>query len=286
MNLRDILIKAFLSQSFTYNNFVNLLKNHSLYDANQITEEEAIKISGLSRDKISHFFNYSLVQEVETAKKNKIKFLTILDDNYPPRLMESYQPPIVLTYQGNLDLLKTCCLGIVGGRVCPKNSFDIINKFCDDLVNQEVTVVSGLAKGIDAIALNATINHGGNTIAIIGTGLNQYYPRENQRLQEKISDEHLIISEYPPNEGAKKYHFPARNRIIAGISHGVLIASARNHSGSLITGNLALQNNREVFAFPGECDNSLYEGSNKLIQAGAKLVLNAKDVILDLQYYW
>ncbi|BDR58645.1 DNA-processing protein DprA [Xylocopilactobacillus apicola] len=286
MKLRDVLLTGFLSRSFTYKNFVALLNKRELLERKELSNHEVYRYSKLNGKNIALFEDFSLEEALEESQAKKIKFLTILDDEYPLRLMESYEPPIVLSYQGQLELLKECCLGIVGGRVYPKNAAPILNNFCTELMPQKIIVVSGLAKGIDAIALKSAIAHQGKTIAVIGTGLNRYYPRENQELQREIARNHLLISEYPPDSGAQKFHFPQRNRVIAGISHGVLVASARNHSGSLITGNLALQNNREVFALPGECGDPLYEGSNKLIQAGAKLVLQAEDVSSEIQYYW
>ncbi|BDR56525.1 DNA-processing protein DprA [Xylocopilactobacillus apis] len=286
MKLRDALLNGFLSQTFTYRNYISLIENSSLYDEKDLDFHDIMRFSHLSSKYIDEYTNYPFKAHLVENEKRGVKFLTILDSEYPDRLLESYDPPIILSYQGNLDLLKTKCLGIVGGRECPSNSFEIINRLCPELIQDKITVVSGLARGIDAIALSSAINHRGNVIAVIATGLYQYYPVENKQLQQNIAQNHLLISEYVPWIRAKRFHFPERNRIIAGISHGVLVASAKDHSGSLITGNLALQNNREVFALPGEADDPLYEGSNKLIQAGAKLVLKSEDVNCELQYYW
>lgn len=286
MKLREVLIAGFLSQTFTYQNFVNLLRNRSLFDPNDITIREVVHFSQIKGKNIDQFSSDSWKDQLMLAEKQKINFLTVVDQEYPDRLLESYSPPIVLTFQGNLDLLKTRCLAIVGGRIYPEHAPEIINNFSQGIIKSGITTVSGLAKGVDSIAHQSTIVHGGATIAVIGTGLRQYYPKENKNLQDEIAEKHLLISEYPPEIGAKRFHFPQRNRIIAGVSHGVLVANAKNHSGSLITGNLALQNNRDVFAFPGELNDPLYEGSNKLIQAGAKLVLQSEDVSEDLQYYW
>ena len=147
-------------------------------------------------------------------------------------------------------------------------------------------ILSGLAAGIDREAHIQTILLGGKTISVIGTGLDYFYPKNNKRLQEKISTEHLLISEYPLGSPPLKYNFPMRNRIIAGLSHGTLVIEAKQKSGSLITANVALQENREVFAVPGNILENSFQGTNQLIQAGAKLVLNASDILQEMNALW
>ncbi|GAY73022.1 DNA-processing protein DprA [Lentilactobacillus kosonis] len=211
-------------------------------------------------------------------------WLAINDPCYPEPLREAYLPPIGLFYRGNLQLLQTKMLGVVGSRVPTDYSRTVLKQIIPELVCQKLTLVSGLAKGVDTITHRLTVANGGNTIAVIGTGLAQYYPSENRSMQDYIGSNHLLLSEYLSNVGPRRHHFPERNRIIAGLCQGVLVSEAKNHSGSLITANLALQNNREVFAIPGPINSPLSVGTNELILAGAKPVLQSNHIIEELLY--
>lgn len=285
MKLRQILLVGFLSQTFTATNYHNLLRVHPKDALKELSWSETVQISQLLPAKIArfrHFWHKMLLNELPITH---LRFLTILDELYPLRLKESYNPPYVLNYLGNLKLLKTTCLGIVGGRIFSPNAAKVVKSFSLELSKNQITVVSGLARGIDTIALTSAIAHGGQVIAVIGSGIAQFYPPENEVLQKNIAQNYLLISEYLPHQLPQRFHFPQRNRIIAGVAHGVLVASARHHSGSLITANLALQNNREVFALPGAANDGLMTGANQLIQAGAKLVLTPQDILAELQYY-
>lgn len=222
----------------------------------------------------------------EQTLKAGIKICTILDPDYPFELREIYQPPVVIYYQGNWTLTQGRKLGVVGSRTASEYGRLVLKKMIPELVCKEVTTISGLAKGIDQEVHIQTLKAGGKTVSVIGTGLDYFYPLENRILQEKLMREQLVLSEYPIKTGPQRYHFPLRNRIIAGLSQGTLVVEAKERSGSLITANVALQENREVFAIPGSVLESDYAGTNQLIQAGAKLVTNASDIFSEMAYLW
>ena len=153
------------------------------------------------------------------------------------------------------------------------------------LVNDDIVVISGLARGVDTLAHEETLKADGNTIAVIGSGLDVVYPPENSKLYDVIAKRGLILSEYPLQSRPLKFHFPYRNRIIAGLSHGVCVIEAKEKSGSLITANLALSENREVFAVPGSIFSIHSKGTNSLIEAGACLVSSGETISKNLKYF-
>lgn len=213
---------------------------------------------------------------------NRFPSFSILDKIYPLVLKEIYNPPTLLFYQGNLELLKFPKLAVVGTRNASKTGTHSIQKLINELDNRFV-IVSGLARGIDTSAHIASLKNGGKTIAVIGTGLNHFYPKENRKLQSYIAKNHLLLSEYGPDEPPLKYHFPERNRIIAGLSRGVLVAEAKMRSGSLITCERALEEGRDIFAVPGSIIDGKSDGCHHLIQEGAKCVISGFDILSEYQ---
>lgn len=210
-------------------------------------------------------------------------FLTRLDPQYPERLKESFEPPSVLFYAGNIALLNTLNLAIVGARNATDYTPNALNKIGVDLA--QVTIVSGLAQGADTFAHRFALTHGLPTIAVIASGLDVSYPQANAALQAQIKKRGLVLSESPLGTKPQRYMFVMRNRIIAGLAHGLLVTEAAAHSGSLITANLALQNNRDVFALPGDIDHPKSAGTNLLLQAGAKLVTTGQDIMEEINFY-
>lgn len=207
-------------------------------------------------------------------------FLTILDKRYPSQLQEIYSPPVVLFYQGDLELLDSKkLLGVVGARQCSSYALQALTQLLPNVIQQKLILVSGLAKGVDGLSHQLALKHHGKTIAVIGNGLDISYPSCNRALQTQIAPAGLLLSEYPLESRPLKYHFPLRNRIIAGLCQTVLVVEARHHSGSLITANLALQENRNVLALPGRINDIYSTGCNELIAAGAKPVLNSNDIL-------
>lgn len=213
----------------------------------------------------------------------KFPSFSILDDCYPWDLSEIYDAPVLLFYKGNLELLKFPKVAVVGSRACSKQGAKSVEKVIQGLDN-ELVIVSGLAKGIDTAAHMVALQNGGKTIAVIGTGLDVFYPKANKRLQDYIGNDHLVLSEYGPGEQPLKFHFPARNRIIAGLCRGVIVAEAKIRSGSLITCERAMEEGRDVFAIPGSILDGLSDGCHHLIQEGAKLVTSGKDVLAEFEF--
>ena len=223
--------------------------------------------------------------EIKRLQEHKVKVITILDGGYPQRLKEIYLPPIVLFYRGNLSLINRRAVAIVGSRDHSKYAKNCIHELIPVLVNDDIVVISGLARGVDTLAHEETLKANGGTIAVIGSGLDVVYPPENSKLYDVIAKKGLILSEYPLQSRPLKFHFPYRNRIIAGLSHGVCVIEAKEKSGSLITANLALSENREVFAVPGSIFSVHSKGTNSLIEAGACLVSSGETISKNLKYF-
>ena len=209
--------------------------------------------------------------------------ISIMDPEYPEELLWMHNPPVLLFYSGNIDLLKQLKIAVVGSRSCSRTGIQSVEKIINEL-NNELIVVSGLAKGIDAAAHYAAIRNGGKTIGVIGTGLDVFYPRSNKQLQKYMSGSPLVLTEYGPGQGPQKHHFPERNRIIAGLSRAVIVAEARMRSGSLITCERAMEEGRDVFAIPGSILDGRSDGCHHLIQEGAKLVTSGKDVLDEFEF--
>lgn len=224
-------------------------------------------------------------QEVSALRESYKKFysFSIIDSCYPEYLREIYNPPVLLFYKGNIDLLKKPKLAFVGSRESSPAGKQAVQKIIKEL-NQNFVIVSGLARGIDAAGHIAAIKSETPTIAIVGTGLDVFYPNENKKIQEYIGKKELILSEYPPGSKPLKFHFPDRNRIIAGLSRGVVVVEAKLRSGSLITCERALEEGRDVFAVPGNISDGYSEGCNHLIQQGAKLVYQGSDILEEYFY--
>jgi len=212
-----------------------------------------------------------------------LPFISQVDPAYPPRLKESFQPPLVLFYQGDARLLSQLSLAVVGARQASAYTRLSLEYLFPELV--PMTIASGLAQGADSMAHETALAQGRPTIAVVAHGLDTIYPTANRMLFNRISQQGLVLSEYPPGTPPAKFRFVARNRIIAGLAHGVLVTEAKHKSGSLITANYGLQNNREVFALPGQIQSVLAQGPNALIQAGAKLVMHGSDINEELHFY-
>ena len=218
-------------------------------------------------------------EEYFSVIKSTMKILCWNDINYPPLLRHIERPPLCLYALGDISLLACPGIAIVGARKCSKYALEAVWNTAWRIADAGIVVVSGLAKGIDRQAHVAALHGIGKTIAVLGCGLDIVYPEENRALFSKIAKEGLIISEYPPKTKPSKQTFPERNRIISGISLAVLVAEASSKSGSLITARYAMEQGREVFAFPGNIQDENFIGSNTLIQSGAILVQNANNIL-------
>jgi DNA processing protein len=222
-------------------------------------------------------------EQIRQYHINDITVISIFDKEYPELLRQIYQPPWALFTKGDTSLLNTeLKLAVVGSRQATQYGKNAIRLIFPGLIEKGVLVVSGLARGIDALAHEYAMKNGGKTIAVIAGGLYHIYPKENMSLAVELMKSQLVISEYPPDTKPLRWHFPARNRIISGLSKGTFIIEAKKKSGSLITANYAVNEGRDVFSLPGSIFNPFSIGTNELIQAGAKLVVNAADILEEI----
>lgn len=208
--------------------------------------------------------------------------ITLADESYPPALLEIPDPPVVLFAKGRPELLRSTSVAIVGSRNATPQGIATAREFAQALSDAGLTVVSGLALGIDAAAHEGGLAGSSSTIAVTGTGLDIVYPARNRALAHRIAEKGLLLSEFPLGTGAIAHNFPRRNRLISGLSRGVLIVEAAVKSGSLTTARFGADQGREVFAIPGSIHSPLARGCHALIKQGAKLVESAQDVLEEL----
>ena len=224
----------------------------------------------------------SLDDEMEKLERYKVKVLTCEDPSYPPRLKEIYDYPPVLYVRGNLLPKDDPYLAVVGTRKPTVYGRQVAEEIVADLVQSKITIISGLARGIDSIAHRTALDSGGETIAVFASGLDIVYPADNAKLAQAIMERGALVSEYPLGVRPKADNFPQRNRIMSGLSLGVLVVEAGERSGALITAHQAVEQNRDVFAIPGSILSPGSRGTNHLIQEGAKLVCNCNDILEEL----
>lgn len=220
--------------------------------------------------------------EIAQVAKAGITLLCWNDENFPEWLLNIPDPPVLLYVKGNCDVLNLPGVSIVGSRAASSYGLKMAGYLAGQLVGRGLTVISGLALGIDAAAHQGALAAGGKTIGVLGCGLDVIYPAQNRKLFATIPEKGAIVSEYPLGTGPDGFRFPARNRIISGLSRGVVVVEASPKSGSLITASLALDQGREVFAVPGRADSIKSAGTHRLLQAGAKLVLDVNDITSEL----
>ncbi len=222
-----------------------------------------------------------LEKELKGIKSKDIKVIDSFDSDYPQMLRQISHPPLVLYVRGDKEALNKSLFAIVGTRVPTTYGISMAEEFSSKLAELGFVIVSGLARGIDTAAHKGAIKNG-QTIAVLGSGLLNIYPRENTSLADKISEQGTVISEFPLGTGPRREHFPRRNRIVSGLSCGVLIVEAAARSGALITAHLALEQNREVFALAGRVDSAVSKGAHILIKEGAKLVDSIEDILEEI----
>lgn len=209
--------------------------------------------------------------------------IPITDARYPARLREIYDPPILLFARGRIELLQSIMLGVVGTRRASTYGLAAAERLSGDLAKAQLTIVSGMARGIDTAAHSAALASGGNTIAVFGCGVDIVYPAENRKLAASLAEKGLLLSEFPMGAPPYPQNFPVRNRIISGMSVGILVVEGAQYSGSAITARLAMDQQREVFAVPGNITSKMSWAPNLLIKQGAKLVQEWNDVVVELQ---
>ncbi len=221
-------------------------------------------------------------QESGRLKSLGINFVCYTDPDYPENLREIYDPPLVIFQKGFLKSSDNLSVAVVGARKASPYGLAVAEKMTRDLAAVGVTVISGMARGIDSAAHKGALAGGGRTIAVLGCGVDIVYPRENRRLMEKIIDDGAVISEFPPGTAPEPWRFPVRNRMISGLSRGTVVVEAAERSGALITADFALDQNRDVMAVPGNVVSVLSRGTHRLIKQGARLVEGAGDVLDEL----
>ncbi|HEX5430358.1 MAG TPA: DNA-processing protein DprA [Bryobacteraceae bacterium] len=226
-------------------------------------------------------FEDAVTQQQKLAEAGAV-LIPLTDSRYPPRLKEIYDPPPVLFARGRIDLLASLMLGVVGTRRPTTYGTTAAARLSKDLSSAGLTIVSGMARGIDTAAQRAALESGGNTVAVFGCGVDEVYPAENRKLAGEIAENGLVISEFPMGMPPYPQNFPVRNRIVSGMSAGVLIVEGGEYSGSSITARLAAEQNREIFAVPGNITSKMSWGPNLLIKQGAKLVQDWNDVVVEL----
>ncbi len=249
---------------FLYEN-PDLLKDISLPGIKELTDGKSPE-------------NWENIESV--IKKLNINFVSILDENYPELLKQIYEPPPFLFYLGNLDKKYfQRVIAVVGTRKPTAYGRMMTNKITSLLVEKNFTIVSGLAYGIDTIAHKTAVENKGYTIAVLGTPIDNIYPPGNRKLAEKIMENGAIISEIIPTRKTDKWSFPKRNRIISGLSYGTIVIEGSKKSGSLITARHALDQNRDIFALPGDVNKIQAEGPNYLIKNGAQIITKPRDIL-------
>ena len=266
MHLREFILRlslcSCLSRRMKYRLLMAAIQQKQITNLAKLTDHLNITFN-----KRMQWFDEWFSQELrrQTEQNLSMPFITPLDTIYPQRLREIYDPPLVLSCNH-----------------CVAKVEQAINQLLPGVVSSQVAIVSGLAKGVDGLAHQITLLDGGAAIAVIGTGLDGSYPRCNAFLQRQIAQSGLLLTEYPLATTPNPSNFPERNRIIAGLCHACLVVEGSRRSGSLITANLALQDNRNVGAVPGPIDSPMSLGANELIAAGARPILSSQDILEEL----
>lgn len=248
------------------------------------TKDELLSVKGIGEELSVQILNQKYRENLDKYEnymiKNNIELISIYDKYYPEKLKKIYDKPIVLYIKGNKEILNSFSLAIIGCRENTKYGEIVAKKLSYNIAKKGIVTVSGLAKGIDSIAHKETLNAKGKTIAVIGSGIDRIYPFENVNLaNEIVKNGGVIVSEYIVGTKPEKMNFPARNRIISGISDGVVVIEAKKKSGTMITVDFALEQGKEVFAVPGNVISKNSEGTNELIKNGAKCVMCLEDIL-------
>lgn len=257
---------------------------HSIF---QMTKGELIEQFKLNENQATRLYEdlQKPVDELLQMDYESCTYITRFDETYPNILKEIFDPPWVLFYKGNLNVLhEPRSLAVVGTRQPTKEALPVMQHLLLPLIKEGWCLISGLAYGVDAIGHRLALKEKGSTIAVLGSGLAAIYPKEHVGLANEIAKENLLLSEFLPKQRAAKWQFPLRNRIISGLTRGTLVVEAKERSGSLITADQALEQGREVFAIPGSILSENSKGTNYLIQQGAKLVASSEDIKNELLF--
>jgi len=249
--------------------------------------KELLKVEGIKGrnvESIKSFEDWETIEkELAKIEKRRIKLLALNNPAFPPALMQTYNPPPILYMRGEILPKDNLSIAIVGSRIPDRYGRSMAESLSGELASMGVTIVSGLARGIDSIAQSEALKRGGRTIGVLGCGLDTVYPPENRKLYKEVSQNGAVLSEFPLGTPPIAQNFPRRNRIISGLSLGVVVVQASEKSGSLISASFALDQNKEVFAVPGNADKKLSRGTNWLIKKGAKLVETVDDILSEVE---
>ncbi|WP_217541583.1 DNA-processing protein DprA [Vibrio metschnikovii] len=286
---RDLAMWLALSftPKLTQKNLSRLLSRDALTNLEGYTAQQWLAL-GLTDQQVDYLFGQAkqdieqcLMWQQQAAQRH---IIPLYDEvNYPPLLREIPSPPKVLFVEGQLHWLKQPQIAIVGSRNATIDNQHIAQQFAGELAAHDIVITSGLALGIDGYAHDGALKAGGATLAVLGSGLNCIYPTRHKTLAERIKDNGALISEFRPNTPPRAEHFPRRNRIISGLSLGVLVVEAAEKSGSLITARYAIEQGRDVFVIPGPITSANSQGSNQLIRQGACLVQTVEDILAEVE---
>lgn len=239
---------------------------------------------GFTKEDLNRFrkgYNDAADRERQMAKTNGIEMVFSDSEYFPPLLKEIYDPPDFIYVKGDKEVLKSRMLAVVGSRKGSDYGWKTLSKIIPDISGEDITIVSGMAYGIDSMSHRKSIGCGGKTIGVNAGGLLHIYPSGNSSLISKILASGCVVSEFPLKMEPRPHLFPIRNRIIAGMSQAILVVEAEMKSGSLITARLGLEQDRDIFSIPGKIDSPLCTGTNYLIQQGAKLITSSQDILIE-----
>lgn len=272
-NITNKMIEKLLSIFIKPEKVIDALKTNRKQIAEVLGEDKVLKLETISDELFSSYLS--------NLEKSNIKIVTIYDSEFPTKLFDLPDRPYLLYYKGDLNLANQDSIAVVGTRSPSLYARVVTEQFATKLASKGIVIVSGLATGIDKIAHESALKCGGKTIAVLGGGFNKIYPSLHTNLAKEIAEKGLLISEYRPNFSATTYTFPLRNRIIAGLSDGVLVAEAGEKSGSLHTKNYGIEYGKEIFAIPGNINNEKCKGSNRLIKTmQANCVTEPEDILI------
>jgi len=255
----------------------------SVYEADKSEFEKKDYLTGMDVDLLCDQKRKKLhLDEFEKLTEKKIGFCPITADNYPSRLKDIFDPPFALFYKGSLPKNEGIKVSVVGARICSSYGQNISQKLGEAFGKLGIDVISGMAKGVDSAAHYGALTSDGKTYAVLGNGPDICYPRQNLALYENIIENGGIISEYAPGTNAQPIFFPQRNRIISGLSDVVIITEAKEKSGSLITGDIAIEQGKDVYCVPGRVGDALSFGTNNLIRQGAGIITSIEQLLEDM----
>lgn len=289
-------LRELLSFHYVYplplNKFKTLLnKIESLRNLNHISPQKLSEILSISpsvaEQIVSNYKKVLTIDLIDIYQSTNIKPISFEHPSYPSSLLKIIDPPTILYAKGNTSYLTNLLkVAIIGSRRATSYSELAMDFIIPPLVKEDIVIVSGLAKGADTLAHKTAIKYGGKTIAVLGHGFSHQYPKENKKLFQEIEGNHLLLTEYPPYMGVRKWHFPMRNRIISGISNAIVVTEATLKSGTLITTEHALENGKDVFAVPGPIHSEQSLGTNHLLKEGAIPIWNGYQILEEIKLFF